>query len=92
MEIEGYRAVIEFHPDIEMFRGEFVGLNGGADFYARGIPGLRREGAAFLKVFLDVCKEMRSSLESSSPASSMCVSRRIRARPLPPQPPSTARA
>ena len=45
MEIEGYRAVIQFDPDIEIFRGEFVGLNGGADFYARDIAGLRREGA-----------------------------------------------
>ena len=34
MEIEGYRAVIQFDPDIDLFRGEFVGLNGGADFYA----------------------------------------------------------
>ena len=57
MEIEGYRAVIQFDPDIEMFRGEFVGLNGGADFYARDIAGLRHEGAASLKVFLDMCKE-----------------------------------
>ena len=56
-EIEGYRAVIEFDPDIEMFRGEFVGLNGDADFYARDIAGLRREGAASLKVFLDMCRE-----------------------------------
>ena len=57
MEIEGYRAVIQFDPDIEMFRGEFVGLNGGADFYARDITGLRREGAASLEVFLDMCRE-----------------------------------
>ena len=57
MEIEGYRAVIQFDPDIETFRGEFVGLNGGADFYARDIPGLRREGATSLKVFLDMCRE-----------------------------------
>lgn len=57
VEIEGYRAVIQFDPDIEMFRGEFVGLNGGADFYAPDISGLRREGAASLKVFLDMCKE-----------------------------------
>ena len=57
MEIEGYRAVIEFDPDIEMFRGGFVGLNGGADFYARDIAGLRREGAASLRVFLDMCRE-----------------------------------
>ena len=57
IEIEGYRAVIQFDPDIEVFRGEFVGLNGGADFYARDIAGLRREGAASLEVFLDMCRE-----------------------------------
>ena len=57
MEIEGHQAVIQFDPDIEMFRGEFVGLNGGADFYARDIAGLRREGAASLEVFLDMCRE-----------------------------------
>ena len=57
IEIEGYRAVIQFDPDIDMFRGEFVGLNGGADFYARDIAGLRREGAVSLKVFLDMCRE-----------------------------------
>ena len=57
MEIEGYRAVIQFDPDIEMFRGEFVGLNCGADFYARDIAGFRREGVASLKVFLDMCRE-----------------------------------
>ena len=57
MEIEGHRAVIQFDPDIDMFRGEFIGLNGGADFYARDIAGLRREGAASLKVFLEMCEE-----------------------------------
>ena len=34
MTISGYQAVIAFDPDIQMFRGEFAGLNGGADFYA----------------------------------------------------------
>ena len=57
MEIDGYRAVIEFDPDIEMFRGEFLDLNGGADFYAKDVAGLRREGAISLKVFLDMCRE-----------------------------------
>lgn len=57
VEIEGYRAVIQFDPDIEMFRGEFAGLNGGADFYARDIAGLRSEGAASLEVFLEMCEE-----------------------------------
>ncbi|VVE18880.1 DNA repair protein [Pandoraea fibrosis] len=38
-----------------MFRGEFVGLNGGADFYADDVSGLRREGELSLKVFLEEC-------------------------------------
>ena len=57
MEIDGYRAIIRFDPDIEMFRGEFVDLNGGADFYARDVSGLRREGATSLRVFLEMCEE-----------------------------------
>lgn len=57
MTIDGYRAVIQFDPEIEMFRGEFVNLNGGADFYAADIEGLKREGAASLKEFLEVCAE-----------------------------------
>lgn len=57
MEINGYRALIQFDPDIDMFRGEFVGLNGGADFYARDIAGLKAEGEGSLKVFLAMCRE-----------------------------------
>ncbi len=30
LKIDGHTAVINFDPEIEMFRGEFVGLNGGA--------------------------------------------------------------
>ena len=41
--------------DIQMFRGEFVGLNGGADFYAADVAGLKQEGAASLRVFLEAC-------------------------------------
>jgi predicted HicB family RNase H-like nuclease len=57
MEIKGYKAVINYDPEIDMFRGEFVGLNGGADFYGRDIAGLRQEGEISLKVFLDMCHE-----------------------------------
>ena len=57
MDISGVKAVIAFDPEIAMFRGEFVGLNGGADFYATDIEGLRREGAASLKVFFEMCAE-----------------------------------
>jgi predicted HicB family RNase H-like nuclease len=57
LEIDGYRAVIQYDPDIDMFRGEFVGLNGGADFYAKDIDNLRKEGEISLKVFLEMCRE-----------------------------------
>jgi len=57
MEINGVKAVIAFDPDITMFRGEFIGLNGGADFYATDIEGLRREGELSLIVFFEMCAE-----------------------------------
>lgn len=44
IEINGYRAFVQYDPDIDMFHGEFVGLNGGADFYAKDIDFLRKEG------------------------------------------------
>ena len=57
MEINNYRALIQYDPEIEMFRGEFMGLNGSADFYANDIEGLKKEGAISLKVFLQMCVE-----------------------------------
>ena len=58
MEFEnGYKAAIAYDPEIEMFRGEFVGLNGSADFYAKDTDGLKREGAISLNVFLKMCAE-----------------------------------
>ena len=57
MTINDYQAVIMFDPDIQMFRGEFIGLNGGADFYAKDVDGLRREGEISLRVFLEACAE-----------------------------------
>jgi predicted HicB family RNase H-like nuclease len=56
MVINGYSAVIQYDPDIELFRGEFTCLNGGADFYAKDIESLKREGEISLQVFLDACK------------------------------------
>ena len=57
MEINGYQAVIMYDPEIDMFRGEFVGINGGADFYATTVEGLRTEGELSLKTFLEMCAE-----------------------------------
>jgi len=57
MTINGVKAVITYDSDIELFRGEFIGLNGGADFYAADVDGLKREGEISLRVFLDACRE-----------------------------------
>jgi predicted HicB family RNase H-like nuclease len=61
--IGSYRAVIAVDPDIQMFRGEFVGLNGGADFYAADVEGLRREGEISLRVFLNACERRNQKTE-----------------------------
>ena len=57
MKINGVNAVIKYDPEIEMFRGEFVELNGGADFYAKDIENLKKEGALSLKNFFEACKK-----------------------------------
>lgn len=61
MKFGEYEAVISFDPEISMFRGEFVGLNGGADFYADSIRKLRKEGETSLRVFLEFAKEKNIS-------------------------------
>lgn len=53
----GYKAVIAYDPEIDMFRGEFIGLNGGADFYANDLAGLRLEGNTSLRIFLEDCEK-----------------------------------
>lgn len=65
MDINGYKANIAYDPEIEMFRGEFVGLNGGADFYAKDIETLKKEGEISLKVFLEMCAEKGTKPEKS---------------------------
>ena len=57
MEIDGHKAVVSFDPETSLFRGEFVELNGGADFYADSVESLKKEGEISLKVFLDACRE-----------------------------------
>lgn len=57
LEIDGYGAIIMYDPETDQFRGEFIGLNGGADFYGRTIDQLKTEGKKSLKVFFDICNE-----------------------------------
>jgi len=56
LEIDGRSAVVSFDPDVGMFRGEFLGLSGGADFYADSVEALKREGKQSLDVYLDMCR------------------------------------
>lgn len=57
MSLDGYRAVISYDPEIELFRGEVLGLNGSADFYGKSPAELKREFRRSLEVFLEVCRE-----------------------------------
>jgi predicted HicB family RNase H-like nuclease len=57
MTVEGYQAKIEYDPEIDLFRGEILGLTGGADFYGKNPKELRAEFRKSLQVFLAVCKE-----------------------------------
>lgn len=61
MQVNGYKAKIEYDPELDQFRGEILGLNGSADFYGKNPAELRKEFKNSLKVFLDVCKEKKIS-------------------------------
>ena len=57
IEIEGHRAVLAVDAESGLIRGEFLGLNGGADFYADSVERLAAEGRASLTVLLDICRD-----------------------------------
>lgn len=57
MTVDGYHAKIEYDEDIDLFRGEILGLNGGADFYGKTPEELRTEFKKSLQIFLEICEE-----------------------------------
>ena len=57
MTVDGYRATIKYDEELDLFRGEILGLSGGADFYGKNPKELRTEFRKSLQVFLAVCKE-----------------------------------
>ena len=57
MTLDGYSAKIEYDAELDMFRGEILGLAGGADFYGKNPKELRAEFKKSLQVFLEVCRE-----------------------------------
>lgn len=61
MELEGYKAKIEYDAELDQFRGEILGLNGSADFYGKSSASLRKEFKNSLAVFLEVCEEKQIS-------------------------------
>ncbi len=48
---------LSYDLETDVLRGEFIGLNGGADFYADNVADLHREGTASLQTFLEGCRE-----------------------------------
>ena len=57
MTVDGYRATIKYDVELDLFRGEILGLSGGADFYGKNPKELRSEFRKSLQVFLAVCEE-----------------------------------
>ncbi len=57
MTMDGYQAKIEYDADLDLFRGDILGLNGGADFYGKNPQELRTEFKKSLETFLQVCLE-----------------------------------
>lgn len=57
MTVDGYQAKIEYDAELDQFRGEILGLNGGADFYGKNPKELRSEFKKSLRIFLEVCAE-----------------------------------
>jgi predicted HicB family RNase H-like nuclease len=57
MTLDGFHARIDYDEETDLFRGEILGLSGGADFYGSSPEELRKEFRASLDVFLAVCRE-----------------------------------
>ena len=75
MTYNGYNAKIEYDAELDMFRGEILGLTGGADFYGKNPRELRAEFKKSLNVFLEVCREKALSRGATSRVSSTYASR-----------------
>jgi predicted HicB family RNase H-like nuclease len=57
MEHDGYKARIEYDPELDHFRGEILGINGLADFYGKNTRQLHSEFRKSLRLFVEVCAE-----------------------------------
>ncbi|MEM6051308.1 type II toxin-antitoxin system HicB family antitoxin [Erwinia sp. P7711] len=55
--VAGQPAVISFVPELNAFRGKFLGLSGYCDFVADSVEGLIKEGELSLHEYLEDCRE-----------------------------------
>ena len=56
MEIAGQPAVITYVPELNAFRGKFLGLSGYCDFVSDSIQGLQKEGELPCESILRIVK------------------------------------
>lgn len=54
--IAGQPAVINYVPELNAFRGKFLGLTGYCDFVSDSIQGLKQEGEISLHEYVEDCK------------------------------------
>jgi len=57
--MSGQEPVVTHDADLVMFRGEFIGSNGGADFYSNNVIDSHSEGEISLVTLLDACAKRR---------------------------------
>ncbi len=75
MTVDGYHAKIECDEELDLFRGEILGLNGGADFYGKNPEDLRTEFKNPCKFFWRFATREASNPESISLENSISESR-----------------
>ena len=56
IKITGQPAIVTFVPELNAFRGKFLGLTGYCDFVADSVQGLINEGEISLREYLDDCR------------------------------------
>src|SRR5450830_360589 len=72
MTVDGFHATIEFDSDLDLFRGEILGLNGGADFYGKNPKELRTESNVHFKSFSKYVPRRELNPDAIFRASSIC--------------------
>lgn len=57
MPLGDFQAEIDYDADLQLYRGEILGLSGGADFYGSDTDQLMTEFKKSLAAYLEVCEQ-----------------------------------